>query len=273
MPRHAIEQARVERNAALVETMLLEAAADGRLSKAELIAVIRRIVERPEFEGTRGDELTRLVENSAARMAAAPSLERILESLRERLPGDDERRLAYGLAASVAFAEKQTTRGHQSVLKIIQSALEITEEDVARITTVIETGGLLSAALGDSIERLCAEAMVLVTAADGEFHDEAARDMVEGLLSEPSFQNISRDDVRSYIARAVKSLVDEGLNKRLAAMARGLSVREHRRKAYSLALLVARSGDGLSKAKEEVLSLLQHTFQLSDDEVSFLRAQ
>lgn len=273
MPRHAIEQARVERNAALVETMLLEAAADGRLSRAELIAVIRRVVERPEFEGTRSEDLTKLVEDSAARLASAPSLERILESLRERLPGDDERRLAFGLAVSVAFADKRATRDHKSVLKIIQSALEITEEDVVRITSVIETGGLLSTALGDSVERLCAEAMVLVTAADGEFNDEAARDMVEGLLSEPSFQNLSRDDVRTHIARAVQALVDEGLNRRLVAMARGLSVKEHRRKAYSLALIVARSGEGLSEAKEEVLSLLQKTFQLADEEVSFLRAQ
>lgn len=272
MPRHAIEQARFERNAALVETMLLEAAADGHLSRAELIAVIRRVVERPEFDGTHSEDLTRLVEDSAARLAASPSLDHILESLKERLPGDDERRLAFGLAVSVAFADKRSTRGDTGVLKIIQLALDIAEEDVSRITAVIENGGLLSAALGDSVERLCAEAMVLVTAADGEFHDEAARDMVEGLLSEPSFCTLSRDDVRTHIARAVQALVDEGLNKRLAAMARGLSVKEHRRKAYSLALLVARSGEGLSAAKEEVLSLLQNTFQLSDDEVSFLRA-
>lgn len=273
MPRRAIHDARLERNAALIETMLLEAAADGRLSRAELIAVIQRIVERPEFEGTRSEELTKLVESSAARLAAAPSLESILESLRQRLPGEDERRLAFGLAVSVAFSGERITRDDMGVLKIIQSALEISEEDVIRIVEVIETGGLLSTALGDSVERLCAEAMVLVTAADGELRDEAARDMVEGLLSEPSFHNLSREGVRTHIARAVQSLVDEGLNKRLVAMARGLSVREHRRKAYSLALLVARSGGGISPAKEEVLALLQNTFELSDEEVSFLRAQ
>lgn len=272
MPRRSIDKAREDRNAALVETMLLEAAADGRLTPAELDTVVRRVVERPEFEGTHSEALTRLVEKSAARLAGAASLDSILKSLVTRLPGNGERRLAFGLAVAVAFADRRASRDELGVLKVIQAALGIDEDDVVRIIEVVERGGSLSDALGDRVERLCAEAMVLVSAADGEFEDLEARDMVEALLAEPAFRDLSRDEVRTSIAEAVHALATEGLERRLVAMARGLALRTHRLKAYELALSVARSGDGLTPARDAVLSLLQHTFELSDEDVALLRA-
>src|SRR4051812_44700344 len=86
MAKELAIQARKDRNAALIESMLLAASADGRISDVELEALIRRVIERPEFEGTRPEELNALVESSARKLASAKDLESVMKSLRERLP-------------------------------------------------------------------------------------------------------------------------------------------------------------------------------------------
>ena len=110
MAREQAVKARKERNAALVEAMLLAAMADGSVSQLEMQTLLRRVLERPEFEGTQPEELNALVESSAERLSKAQDLEEILTSLRERLPDHKNRMLAFGLAAAVAFADQRATR-------------------------------------------------------------------------------------------------------------------------------------------------------------------
>src|SRR5688572_23897143 len=100
MPRDAAIAARKSRNAALVEAMVMAAVADGDIAQKELETLIRRVVERPEFEGTRPEELNALIEGSASKLAHAKRLEDVLDSLRERLPEHRNRLLAFGLAAA-----------------------------------------------------------------------------------------------------------------------------------------------------------------------------
>ncbi len=71
MARDLAVKARRDRNAALVEVMLLAAMADGKVSEIEMQTLLRRVIERPEFEGTKPAELNQLVEDSAARLAGA----------------------------------------------------------------------------------------------------------------------------------------------------------------------------------------------------------
>src|SRR4051794_6248538 len=117
MAREQAVAARKERNAALVETMLLAAMADGRVTQLEMRTLLTRVIERPEFEGTRAEELNALVEHSAQRLSRAKDLEEILRSLRERLPDHKNRMLAFGLAAAVAFADQRATRLELGLLK------------------------------------------------------------------------------------------------------------------------------------------------------------
>jgi uncharacterized tellurite resistance protein B-like protein len=131
MAREQALNARKQRNAALVETMLLAAMADGSVSQLEMQTLLRRVIERPEFEGTKPEELNALVETSAQRLAAASNLQEILASLRTRLPDHKTRMLAFGLAAAVAFADQRATRMELGLLKTIQAALGISEDEVA----------------------------------------------------------------------------------------------------------------------------------------------
>lgn len=274
MPREQAVKARKQRNAALVEVMLLAAMADGRVSQVELQTLLRRVIERPEFEGTKPDELNALVIASAQRLSKAHDMDEILVSFRARLPDHKTRMLAFGLAASIAFADHRATRTELGLLKMFQAALGISEDEVAQIIDVIEGGGSLSEALGEPLERLYAEVMVLVSAADGQLKEAEARELVESFASDPLFHNVSPDRAQEFVSESVAALMAEGLPQRLQVLAHGLSTHAQRMKAYRLATKIAHAGGQEPSAGEQrLLHILQATFGLADDEVERLDRQ
>lgn len=273
MAKELAIRARNERNAALIETMLLAASADGQISTVEMEVLLRRVIERPEFEGTRPEELNALVERSAKKLAESRDLETVMRSLRERLPDHRTRMLAFGLAAAVAFGDQRVPREEVGLLKNLQAALGISEDEVAEIITTIESGGSLAEALGQPLERLYAEVMVLVMTSDGKGSKEAeAQALVESLAGDPLFQGVSRAEAQRYVAEAFASLAVQGLPERLTALAHGLTTHAQRKKAFRLACKIAAASDG-GQGEERMLDLLQATFGLADDEVERLKQQ
>src|SRR5262245_36845436 len=101
MPRELARQARRERNGALVESMVLAACADGSVGAVEIDAILRKVHERPEFDGLALEEVRGLVSDATKRLAAAGKMEDVLSALRLRLKSHHNRLLAFGLAASV----------------------------------------------------------------------------------------------------------------------------------------------------------------------------
>ena len=273
MPREQAIKVRKERNSALVEIMLLAAVADGSVSQTEMQTLLRRVIERPEFEGTRPDELNALVEKSAQVLSRAKNLDEILASLRTRLPDHKNRMLAFGLAAAVAFADQRASRAELGLLKTFQAALGISEDEVAEIIDVIEKGGSLAEALGEPLERLYAEVMVLVTAADGHLKEPEARALVESFASDPVFGEVTAERAQRFVQEAVSALAEEGLPHRLSVLAHGLTTHSQRSKAFRLASRVANASSHPSRTELKILDLLQATFGLADDEVERLREQ
>ncbi|MER2566714.1 MAG: tellurite resistance TerB family protein [Myxococcaceae bacterium] len=274
MAHETIQTARTERNAALIETMLLAASADGRVDPRELQILIARVIERPEFEGTDAQALNALVEASAKRLSQAAKLEDVLTSLRERLPEHRNRLLAFGLAASVAFADRKASREELGLLKTIQSALGISEAEVQRVVDTVQRGESLAEVLGDPPELLFTETMVLVGAADGVVRESELMAMFENLAGDPVFHDVSRAAAEQALRTAITNVASEGLPRRLSALARGLTTRSQRKKAFQLAVRVANAGEsGPGKAELKVLELLQSTFGLADDEVKKLTAE
>lgn len=270
MAREQAVRTRKERNGALVEAMLLAAMADGRVSQREMQTLLSRVLERPEFEGTKPEELNALVETSAARLSEAKDLEDVLASLRRRLPDHKNRMLAFGLAAAVALADQRATRNELGLLKTFQAALGISEDEVAQIIDVIENGGSLAEALGEPLERLFAEVMVLVSAADGKLKEAEARALVESFAADPLFENVSPERAQNFVSEAVVALAAEGLPQRLHVLAHGLATHPQRVKAFRLATKIAHAAGEPSPAEQRILDLLQATFGLADDEVARL---
>lgn len=272
MSKEIAVRARDQRNAALIESMLLAASADGRISPVELEALIRRVVERPEFEGTRPEELNALVERSARVLAEAEDLESVMRSLRERLPDHRARMLAFGLAAAVAFSDRRVAREELGLLKNLQAALGISEDEVTEIISAIEEGGSLTEALGEPLERLYAEVMVLVMASAGRVKEAEAQALVESLAGDPLFQGVSRAEAQRFVAEATATLAVQGLPERLNKLAHGLTTHSQRLKAFRLACKIAAASEG-AEPEQKMLGLLQATFGLADDEVERLKQQ
>ncbi len=274
MQREMAASARRDRNAALMDAMILAATADGHVSKLEKDAMLRRVGERPEFEGTKIEELKDLIEDSVFRLSKTGKMDDVIHTLRARLPDHQNRLLAFGLATAVALADQRATKEEMGLLKILQAGLGISEEEVARIVEVVEDGSSLSEALGEPSERLYAEVMVLASVADGVLESSEADAIVELLAGDPIFSHVNASDARRMIRDSLVGLKEQGLPGRLTVLARGLSTHKQRIKAFSLAArVVDASGHEPSRQTSKMLDLLQATFGLADDEVAKAHAE
>ncbi len=268
MPRDSLSQARRDRNAALLDAMVLAASADGQISPTELQQLLSRIIDRPEFEGVMAQELSSMVEASAKRLSQGRSLEELLHSIRDRLPNHRNRLLAFGLATAVALADRKATREELGLLKTFQASLGLSEDEVSSVFVNVESGDSLSEVLGEPLEKLYAETMVVVSAADGKVRAEELSAMLENLAGDPVFKEASLEAAQGYLREAITNLSAEGLPQRLTVLAHGLSTHSQRSSAFRLAVRVAYATGKPSQSELRVLDLLQATFGLADDEVA-----
>jgi uncharacterized tellurite resistance protein B-like protein len=261
-----------ERNSALVDVMLLAAAADGQASDADAEALLKRIAIRPEFNGTPEKELRNIVQKSLKRLGSAKSLEEVLASVEQRLPDRESRKIAFGLAAGVAFSDHRASRAELGLLKRFQAALGISEDEVSQIIDEVEKGNVFTL-LASEPERLYAEVMVLVSAADGKLGEAEAQALVESLAADPAFEKIDPILAQRFVSDAVAALAMEGLPQRMQALTRGLATRAQRVKAFSLAMRIANASGRVSGPELKMLELLQASFGLANDEVERIRHQ
>lgn len=268
MPRNSLAQARMDRNAALLDAMVLAASADGKIEAIELKTLLARIIERPEFEGVDVHDLSAMVEASVKRLSMARHLDDILHSMKERLGDHRNKLLAFGLATSIALADQNATREELGVLKSLQAVLGITEDEVSRCFVAVENGESLAEVLGEPTEQLYAEVMVLVSAADGKVKVEELEMMLENLAGDPVFKEVSLEAAQKYLRDAVENLQAEGLPQRLTVLAQGLGTHLQRSRAFKLAVRVAYASGKPTPSELRVLDLLQATFGLADHEVA-----
>jgi uncharacterized tellurite resistance protein B-like protein len=121
------------RQAALFETMILAAGSDGDVTKVEVEEIYRRVFERPEFHGIHANDLRQAISRAAQQVAQVGDLSSILSSIAERLPDRPSRELAFGLAASVAWADRRTHPPEVNLLKALQRTFELDDTEVARL--------------------------------------------------------------------------------------------------------------------------------------------
>ena len=139
MPNRHVHFGDRTRQAALFETMILVAGADGTVTRDEVEEIYRRVFERPEFEGIHAKDLKDAIAHAARQVTKAKDMQHILPSLASRLPDEPSRKLAFGLAASVAMADRKTHPAELAVLKALQDVFEIDDQDVVRLFEAAES--------------------------------------------------------------------------------------------------------------------------------------
>lgn len=137
MPKH-VHFGDKTRQSALFETMVLVAAADGVVTKEEVEEIYRRVFERPEFQGIQAADLKAAIAHAAQQIGQAKDLAHILPSLATRLPDEASRRLAFGLACSVAMADRRAYPSELEVLKSLQTAFVLRESEVVKLFEAAE---------------------------------------------------------------------------------------------------------------------------------------
>src|SRR5205823_3413562 len=93
----------------------------------------RRVFERPEFHGIHASDLRQAISRAAQQVSQVRDLSVILDSMAQRLPDRPSRELAFGLAASVAWADRRSHPPELELLKALQKAFELDDSDVARL--------------------------------------------------------------------------------------------------------------------------------------------
>ena len=139
MPNRHVHFGDSTRQAALFETMILVAGADGTVTREEVEEIYRRVFERPEFKGIHAKDLKDAIAHAAQQVAKAVDMGEILPSIADRLPDKESRRLAFGLAASVAMADRRTHPAELSVLKALQEIFQIPDEEIVRLFEAAES--------------------------------------------------------------------------------------------------------------------------------------
>ena len=127
--------------------------------------------------------------------------------------------------------------------------------------------------LGEPLERLYAEVMVLVTAADGKVKPAESRALVEIARLRPALPGDRRRACAVVPERRGAGARRPGPSERLRVLAHGLTTHAQRLRAFRLAVRIAQSSGKPSPAELRVLDMLQATFGLADDEVARLRAE
>ncbi len=122
---------------ALVEIATIAACIDGELAQGEARALATQILATPGFEHLSGDELGRMVESIALKVAAEGIPARV-RAIAAAIGDDAEtREEAFALATLFVLFDNEVVDDEQELLVMLQHALHISDERAAHIHSLL----------------------------------------------------------------------------------------------------------------------------------------
>ena len=119
-----------------------------------------------------------------------------------------------------------------------------------------------AAALFESI----VEAAYLVATADGVF-DDNERKAFRDVVLEACRGSVNPDQLEALLADLADQVEEDGVDKRIQMVARGVTRPEHQREVLRIAALLAHVSGNVSEVEREVVAKLGGAFQLTDEVV------
>ena len=114
----------ISQHAALIYTMVLASAVDGRMPTNELGLIGRLVRQLPIFAGFDMEKLTETAQECAVILQMANGLDRVLALIAEALP-PNLRETAYLVACEIAAADRRLPFEEMRLLQKLRQALEL----------------------------------------------------------------------------------------------------------------------------------------------------
>ncbi|HEY6463525.1 MAG TPA: tellurite resistance TerB family protein, partial [Polyangiaceae bacterium] len=110
------------------------------------------------------------------------------------------------------------------------------------------------------------EGAYLVAAADGVIDDDERRTFEKVVLAACG-GSVAQDQIAALVSDLGDQLEEDGIDKRIAAVARTATKKEHAQEVLRIAALLARASDDVSSIEREVLTKLAKACNLDASEV------
>ncbi len=122
---------------ALVEVATIAACIDGELASGEARALATQILATPGFEHLDNDELGRMVESIALKVAAEGIPARVRAIAKAIGPDPETREEAFALATLFVLFDDEVVDEEQELLEMLQKELHISDERAAHISSML----------------------------------------------------------------------------------------------------------------------------------------
>lgn len=114
------------------------------------------------------------------------------------------------------------------------------------------------------------EAMIMMIAADGVIEDDEVQDFLKNVYSRPKLSKIPHNDMMSMIRRSLTAIENEGVDKRIKAIAQLLPSVEERMEAVRMCLSICASDGDVAPDELDILKKMQAEFGLSESQIETL---
>ena len=254
----------------LIETMLAAVGADGEITEQEVMTLDATLEEHDLFRDISSDARSRLVDIATDAIREAGGGMHRLDAIAAGLPGRTHQQTAYAMACDICVADEELPDSEIRFLDGLQQALSLDDDtarelfESARISAGLKTVEEKTEAMRDMMPQFV-NCMALMSAADGEIHDEELISVRAVLASIPDMAVLSSDELNDAIVEAFNQINDKDLDSSIKEAAKVIAnpVDRYWTAVYMLIICLA---DGKTDWREVAfLSTTKDVFELTDE--------
>jgi uncharacterized tellurite resistance protein B-like protein len=254
----------------LIETMLAAIEADGDITEEEVMTLDKTLEEHDLFRDISSDARGRLIDTATDAIREAGGGMNRLEAIAKGLPGRTHQQTAYAMACEICVADADLPDSEIRFLDGLQKALGLDDDtakelfEAARSSAGLKTVEEKTAAMREMMPRFV-DCMALMSAADGEIHDEELISVRAVLASIPDMAVLSSDELNDAIVEAFNRVKDKDLGESILEAAKVIDQQVDRywTTVYMMIICLA---DGKADWREVAfLSTTRDAFELDDE--------
>ncbi|MBN1287190.1 MAG: TerB family tellurite resistance protein [Anaerolineae bacterium] len=256
---------------AYVEAVILMTYADGVIEADEVLELYRKFSAQSELSACSEQDIKNLIDRSITALYEQGIDDRIT-AIAKILTAKDRRLEAIELALAVCIADRDIAPAELAMLKQMQAHFGLSNAELAPL--VYKYRDMFDQLVGPigmwslSEERAYVEAVIIMANADGIIDDKEIDELNRKFMTQPKLNKLGESDIRELIDTTVIALEEQGIEKRIEAIAAILTATPQRLEAIDLALAICLSDAEVAPAELVVLKQMQTQFELTDAQIA-----